>query len=81
MSVVQCVLIVTMSENSFYFTLGVFVSNSKILTMHEAPSSDQKGVDERLSKKNGDVGPSTEKLSNGPDAASSMSRNMNDFMS
>uniref|UniRef100_A0A3Q1FFD0 Solute carrier family 43 member 1a n=1 Tax=Acanthochromis polyacanthus TaxID=80966 RepID=A0A3Q1FFD0_9TELE len=41
------------------------VDYSKILTLQELPSSDQKGVGERLSQKNGDIRHSTEKL---PDA-------------
>uniref|UniRef100_UPI0037E8F969 solute carrier family 43 member 1a n=1 Tax=Semicossyphus pulcher TaxID=241346 RepID=UPI0037E8F969 len=45
------------------------VDYSKILTMQELPSSDQKGVAEKLSEKNGDVRHSTEKLPNGTDAA------------
>lgn len=51
------------------FCLCVF--NSKILTLQELPSSDQNTVGERLSQKNGDIRHSTEKLPNGPDAASS----------
>ncbi|XP_070769304.1 solute carrier family 43 member 1a [Enoplosus armatus] len=46
------------------------VDYSKILTLQELPSSDQKAVGERLSQKNGDVRHSTEKLPNGHDAAS-----------
>uniref|UniRef100_A0A4W6CYF6 Solute carrier family 43 member 1a n=1 Tax=Lates calcarifer TaxID=8187 RepID=A0A4W6CYF6_LATCA len=45
------------------------VDYSKILTLKELPSSDQKIVGERLSQKNGDVRRSTEKLPNGPEAA------------
>ncbi|XP_047209654.1 solute carrier family 43 member 1a [Girardinichthys multiradiatus] len=45
------------------------VDYSKILTMHEVPSSKQKAVEERLSQKNGDVQHSREKLRNEPDAA------------
>ncbi|XP_042275844.1 solute carrier family 43 member 1a [Thunnus albacares] len=45
------------------------VDYSKILTMQELPSTDQKAVGERLSQKNGDVRHSTEKLPNGSDAA------------
>lgn len=44
------------------------VDYSKILTMQELPSTDQKGVGERLSQKNGDIRHSTEKLPGGPDA-------------
>lgn len=51
------------------------VHNSKILTLKELPSSDQKIVGERLSQKNGDVRRSTEKLPNGPEAAPSKSTN------
>ncbi|KAK5864770.1 hypothetical protein PBY51_015983 [Eleginops maclovinus] len=46
------------------------VDYSKILTLQETPSSDQKGVAEKLSEKNGDVRHSTEKLPNGPDSDS-----------
>ncbi|KAL7395339.1 hypothetical protein ABVT39_014705 [Epinephelus coioides] len=45
------------------------VDYSKILTLNEVPSSEQKVVGERLSQKNGDIKHSTEKLPNGPDAA------------
>ncbi|XP_072251761.1 solute carrier family 43 member 1a [Leuresthes tenuis] len=45
------------------------VDYSKILTLQELPSSDQKSVGERLGQKNGDARHSTEKLPNGPDAA------------
>ncbi|XP_019938557.1 solute carrier family 43 member 1a [Paralichthys olivaceus] len=45
------------------------VDYSKILTMKELPSSDQKMVSETQKQKNGDVQHSTEKLSNGPDPA------------
>ncbi|XP_033489532.1 solute carrier family 43 member 1a [Epinephelus lanceolatus] len=45
------------------------VDYSKILTLTEVPSSEQKVVGERLSQKNGDIKHSTEKLPNGPDAA------------
>ncbi|XP_039976218.1 solute carrier family 43 member 1a [Xiphias gladius] len=45
------------------------VDYSKILTLKELPSSDQKAVGERLGQKNGDLRHSTEKLPNGPDAA------------
>ncbi|XP_070693119.1 solute carrier family 43 member 1a [Pempheris klunzingeri] len=45
------------------------VDYSKILTLQELPSSDQKAVGERLSQKNGDIRHSTEKLPNGPEAA------------
>ncbi|KAM9357447.1 solute carrier family 43 member 1a [Symphorus nematophorus] len=45
------------------------VDYSKILTLEEVPSSEQKAVGERLSQKNGDIQHSTEKLPNGPDAA------------
>ncbi|XP_045887399.1 solute carrier family 43 member 1a [Micropterus dolomieu] len=44
------------------------VDYSKILTLQELPSSDQKVVGKRLSQKNGDVRHSTEKLPNGTDA-------------
>lgn len=47
------------------------VDYSKILTLPELPSSDQKTVGERLSQKNGDIRHSTEKLPNGPDAVTS----------
>ncbi|XP_033993523.1 LOW QUALITY PROTEIN: solute carrier family 43 member 1a [Trematomus bernacchii] len=43
------------------------VDYSKILTLQETPSPDQKIVAERLSEKNGDIRHSTEKLPNGPD--------------
>ncbi|XP_077588591.1 solute carrier family 43 member 1a [Stigmatopora nigra] len=43
------------------------VDYSKILTLQEVPSSDQKIVREQLTEKNGDVQHSTEKLSNGGD--------------
>ncbi|XP_031158967.1 solute carrier family 43 member 1a isoform X2 [Sander lucioperca] len=45
------------------------VDYSKILTLQELPSSDQKAVGERLSQKNGDIQHSTEKLSSESDAA------------
>ncbi|XP_041847212.1 solute carrier family 43 member 1a isoform X2 [Melanotaenia boesemani] len=45
------------------------VDYSKILTMQELPSSDQKIAGETLAQKNGDVRRSTEKLPNGPDPA------------
>ncbi|XP_074530642.1 solute carrier family 43 member 1a [Halichoeres trimaculatus] len=45
------------------------VDYSKILTLQELPSSDQKGVSERLSEKNGAVTHSTEKLPDGKDSA------------
>ncbi|XP_037531194.1 solute carrier family 43 member 1a [Nematolebias whitei] len=45
------------------------VDYSKILTLQEAPSSEQKAAEESLSQKNGDVQRSTEKLPNGPEAA------------
>ncbi|XP_040903657.1 solute carrier family 43 member 1a [Toxotes jaculatrix] len=45
------------------------VDYSKILSVKELPSSDQKDVGERLSQKNGHLRHSTEKLPNGPDAA------------
>ncbi|XP_034546040.1 solute carrier family 43 member 1a isoform X2 [Notolabrus celidotus] len=45
------------------------VDYSKILTLQELPSSDQKGASERLSEKNGDIRHSTEKIPNGTDAA------------
>ncbi|KAM7417613.1 hypothetical protein PAMA_017310 [Pampus argenteus] len=47
------------------------VDYSKILTLQELPSSDQKTVGERLSQKNGDIQHSTEKLPNGSDPAPS----------
>ncbi|CAJ1058433.1 solute carrier family 43 member 1a isoform X2 [Xyrichtys novacula] len=43
------------------------VDYSKILTLQDLPSSDQKGAAERLSEKNGDIRHSTEKLPNGTD--------------
>ncbi|XP_029020359.1 solute carrier family 43 member 1a [Betta splendens] len=46
------------------------VDYSKILTLQELPSSEQKVVGERLSQKNGDVRTSIEKLPNGHEAAS-----------
>uniref|UniRef100_A0A8C9WS74 Solute carrier family 43 member 1a n=1 Tax=Sander lucioperca TaxID=283035 RepID=A0A8C9WS74_SANLU len=51
--------------------VGYFISfpDSKILTLQELPSSDQKAVGERLSQKNGDIQHSTEKLSSESDAA------------
>ncbi|KAA8588888.1 hypothetical protein FQN60_010233 [Etheostoma spectabile] len=45
------------------------VDYSKILTLQEPPSSDQKAVGERLSQKNGDIRHSTENLSSTSDAA------------
>lgn len=45
------------------------VDYSKILTLLELPSSEQKGVAERLSQKNGDIRHSTEKLHSGSDVA------------
>ncbi|KAK5605849.1 hypothetical protein CRENBAI_004873 [Crenichthys baileyi] len=45
------------------------VDYSKIITMHEVPSSKLKAVGERLSQKNGDVQHSREKLPNEPDSA------------
>ncbi|CAG5990614.1 unnamed protein product [Menidia menidia] len=45
------------------------VDYSKILTLQELPSSEQKTVGERLGQKNGDIRHSTEKLPNGPDTA------------
>nr|XP_046262198.1 solute carrier family 43 member 1a isoform X2 [Scatophagus argus] len=45
------------------------VDYSKILTLEELPSSEQKAVAERLSQKNGDIRHSTEKLPNGHDVA------------
>ncbi|XP_061756070.1 solute carrier family 43 member 1a [Nerophis ophidion] len=46
------------------------VDYSKILTLQEVPSSDQKVVGERLKEKNGDLQHSTEKLPNGGKVAS-----------
>lgn len=45
------------------------VDYSKINSLQEVPSLDQKGTGERLSQKNGDVHHSTEKIPNGADAA------------
>nr|XP_020451902.1 large neutral amino acids transporter small subunit 3-like isoform X2 [Monopterus albus] len=45
------------------------VDYSKILTLQELPSSDQKGDGEKLNQKNGDFKHSTEKLPNQPNAA------------
>ncbi|XP_011608897.2 large neutral amino acids transporter small subunit 3 [Takifugu rubripes] len=45
------------------------VDYSKILTMQEMPSSDQKATEERLKQKNGDLQHSLEKLPNGPEPA------------
>ncbi|KAM6924087.1 solute carrier family 43 member 1a [Xenentodon cancila] len=45
------------------------VDYSKILTLQEVPSYDQKVGGEKLAQKNGDVQHSREKLSDGPDAA------------
>ncbi|KAM7000615.1 solute carrier family 43 member 1a [Tautogolabrus adspersus] len=45
------------------------VDYSKILTVQELPSLEQKGVEERLNEKNGDVRHSLEKLPNGTKAA------------
>uniref|UniRef100_A0A8C6KTQ8 Solute carrier family 43 member 1a n=1 Tax=Nothobranchius furzeri TaxID=105023 RepID=A0A8C6KTQ8_NOTFU len=47
------------------------VDYSKILTLQEVPSSDQKAVGERLSHQNGDVQHSTEKLPNGSESKTS----------
>nr|XP_057918927.1 solute carrier family 43 member 1a [Doryrhamphus excisus] len=46
------------------------VDYSKILTLQELPSSDQKSAGERLREQNGDLQHSTEKLPNGGDVAS-----------
>lgn len=62
---------VTPRRKMFIRVFFLCVFNSKILTLQELPSSDQKTVGERLNQKNGDIQHSTEKLPNGPDAASS----------
>lgn len=53
--------------------LRVFVFNSKIETLKAVPVSEEKTAAEKLSHKNGDVRHSTEKLPNGPEAATSKS--------
>lgn len=53
----------------------VFAWYSKIQSLQELPSPDQKDIGERLSQKNGDIHHSTEKLPNGTDAAPSKSAN------
>lgn len=47
--------------------------NSKILTMRELSTSEQKAAQEVLKQKNGDIQHSLEKLPNGPEAAPSKS--------
>lgn len=58
-------------SEGFDTSVCLWPSDSKILTMQEMPSSDQKTTEERLKQKNGDLQHSLEKLPNGPEPAPS----------